>query len=147
MTDFLETRVDKFIFRVATDRFYNPEGVWAKEENGRIRIGLTDFVQQRSGDVTFVEVKPIGSALSVGDEAAVIETIKVNISFTSPLSGTIVDVNPEMAGSPEVINQDPFGAGWLAEINPIDWVTDRARLLDPKLYFNRMKSEAESKDI
>ena len=143
MTEFLETSVDKFIFRVAADRFYNSEGVWAKEENGRVRIGLSDFVQQRSGDVAFAEIKPAGTALAFGDEVAVIETIKVNIAFTSPVTGIVVEVNPAMAEAPEAINQDPFGEGWLAVIEPTDWVADRARLLDPQAYFARMKTEAE----
>jgi glycine cleavage system H protein len=143
VTEFLETTVDKFIFRVATDRFYNGEGVWAKDENGRVRIGLSDFVQQRSGDVAFAEIKPAGTALAFGDEVAVIETIKVNIAFTSPVTGKVVEVNPAMAEAPEAINQDPFGEGWLAVIEPTDWVADRARLLDPQAYFARMKTEAE----
>ncbi len=144
MTEFLETRVDKFIFRVATDCSYNDEGVWAKEENGRLRIGLSDFVQQRSGDVAFAEIKPVGTSLSFGDELAVIETIKVNIAFTSPVTGKVVEVNPAMAEAPEAINQDPFGAGWLAVIEPMDWAADKARLLDPQAYFARMKTEAEA---
>ena len=143
MTEFLETSVDKFIFRVAADRFYNGVGVWAKVENGRVRIGLSDFVQQRSGDVAFAEIKPAGTALAFGDEVAVIETIKVNIAFTSPVTGKVVEVNPAMAEAPEAINQDPFGEGWLAVIEPTDWVADRARLLDPQAYFARMKTEAE----
>ena len=143
MTEFLETRVDKFIFRVATDCFYNGEGVWAKEEKGRVRIGLSDFVQQRSGDVAFAEIKPVGQSLAIGDEVAVIETIKVNIVFTSPVTGKIVEVNPMMAEAPEAINQDPFGEGWLAEIEPVDWAADCARLLDSQAYFARMKKEAE----
>ena len=65
MIEFLETSVDKFIFRVATDRFYSGEGVWAKEENGHVRIGLSDFVQQRSGDVAFAEIKPAGTKLAL----------------------------------------------------------------------------------
>ena len=143
MTDFLETNVDKFIFRVATDRFYNDEGVWAKGENGRVRIGLSDFVQQRSGDVAFAEIKPVGTTLAFGDEAAVIETIKVNIIFTSPVTGKVVEVNPAMEEAPEAINQDPYGEGWLAVIEPADWAADRARLLDAQAYFVRMKVEAE----
>jgi len=142
MTEFLETRVDKFIFRVATDRYYNGEGVWAKEENGRVRIGLSDFVQQRSGDVAFAEIKPVGTSLVFGDEVAVIETIKVNITFSSPVTGKIVEVNPAMAEAPEAINQDPFGEGWLAVIEPVDWVADHTRLLDSQAYFSQMKTEA-----
>jgi glycine cleavage system H protein len=143
MSDFLETSVDKFTFKVATDRFYNTEGVWVKEENGRVRIGLSDFVQQRSGDVAFAEIKPAGTALAVGDEVAVIETIKVNISYTSPVSGKILEVNPAMNDAPEAINQDPYGAGWLAVIEVADWDSERAKLLDPQAYFKIMKGQAE----
>jgi glycine cleavage system H protein len=143
MTEFLETTVDKFIFKVATDRFYNGEGVWAQIENHRVRIGLSDFLQQRSGDVAFAEVKPAGTAINFGDEVAVIETIKVNISLSSPATGLVVEVNPAMETEPEAINQDPYGAGWLAVIEVQDCEADRARLLDPQAYFKQMKTEAE----
>jgi glycine cleavage system H protein len=143
MTEFLETTVDKFSFKVATDRYYSSEGLWAQELGNRIRIGLTDFLQQRSGDVAFAEVKPDGTALAVGDEVATIETIKVNISLTSPVNGRIVEVNPAMETAPEAINQDPYGEGWLAVIEPADWKTARAALLDPHAYFALMKGQAE----
>ena len=143
MSDFLETTVDKFTFKVAVDRFYNEEGVWAKEENGRVRIGLSDFVQQRSGDVAFAEVKPVGTILAAGEEVAVIETIKVNITYTSPVNGKVVDVNPAMNDAPEAINQDPYGAGWLTVMEVADWDAERAKLLDPQTYFNIMKGQAE----
>ena len=143
MPEFLEILVDKFTFKVATDRFYNGEGVWAKPEGQRVRIGLSDFLQQRSGDVAFAEVQPQGTTVSFGDEVAVIETIKVNISLSSPVSGDIVEVNPAMEMSPEAINLDPYNAGWLAIIAATDWETDRARLLDSRVYFDQMKMEAE----
>ncbi len=143
MTEFLETMVDKFRFKVATDRYYSSEGIWAQEAGGRIRIGLTDFLQQRSGDVAFAEVKPDGTSVARGDEVATIETIKVNISLTAPLNGTIVEINPAMERTPEAINQDPYGEGWLALIAPADWNADRAALLDPQAYFTLMKGQAE----
>lgn len=143
MTEYLETTIDKFIFRVAADRFYNGEGVWALAEGNRVRIGLSDFLQQRSGDVAFAEVQPVGAELSFGDEVAVIETIKVNIALSSPVSGKIVEVNPDMELAPEAINQDPYGQGWLAVIDAVDWPTDRERLLQPAAYFDKMKAEAE----
>ena len=144
MPEYLETLVDKFTFKVATDRFYNQEGVWAKPEGTLIRIGLSDFMQQRSGDVAFAEIKPQGTAVAFGDEVAVIETIKVNISLTSPVSGKVVEVNPVMETAPEAINQDPYEAGWLAVIEATGWETDRSQLLDSQSYFTRMKAEAES---
>jgi glycine cleavage system H protein len=143
MTEYLETTVDKFIFKVATDRFYSKEGVWAKAEGEQVRIGLSDFVQQRSGDVAFAEVKPEGTELSFGDEVANIETIKVDITFTSPVSGRVVGVNPAMEDAPEAINQDPYGSGWLAVIEAAEWVADRSKLLTAEAYFTRMKAEAE----
>lgn len=143
MTEFLQTTVDKFIFMVAADRFYNAEGIWAKPEGQYVRIGLSDFLQQRSGDIAFAEVKPEGTALAFGDEVAVIETIKVNISLSSPVSGKIVEVNPDMETGPEIINQDPYENGWIAVIETSDWHTDQGQLLDAPAYFAKMKIEAE----
>jgi len=81
--------------------------------------------------------------LAAGDEVASIETIKVNVALSSPVSGDVIEVNPAMDTAPEAINQDPYGAGWLAVIAATDWDTDRAQLLDPQTYFAVMKAEAE----
>jgi len=143
MSDFLETTLDKFTFKVATDRLYSTEGVWVKEEKGRIRIGLSDFVQQRSGDVAFADVKPVGTILAAGDDMANIETIKVNITYTCPVGGRIVEVNPAIGDAPESINQDPYRAGWLAVMEIADWEVQHARLLDPQAYFKIIKGQAE----
>ena len=143
MTDYLEVTIDKFTFRVAADRWYTRAGVWAQPEADRVRVGLSDFLQQRSGDIAFAEIKPVGTALIVGDEVASIETIKVNVVLSSPVSGKVVEVNPEMDTAPEAINQDPYGAGWLAMISPTDWESDRSQLLDAAAYFEVVKREAE----
>jgi glycine cleavage system H protein len=143
MKDGLEYALGKFTFHVPADRFYSSEGLWAEAEGSRVRIGLSDFAQQRSGDVAFAEVRPEGTLLAFGDEVAVIETIKVDIYFTSPVTGQIAEVNPAMETAPEVINQDPYGEGWLAAITADDWEADRERLLDPQAYFELMKQEAD----
>jgi glycine cleavage system H protein len=143
LSEFLETTVDKFVFKVATDRYYNSEGLWAQADGSRVRIGLSDFLQQRSGDVAFAEVKPVGKVLSVGDEVAVIETIKVNISLASPVKGKVIEINSAMESTPEAINQDPYGKGWLAVLEAEAWENDRTALLDPQAYFALMKNQAE----
>ncbi len=143
MPEMLELTVDKFTFRVATDRSYSPEGVWVKQEPNGVRLGVSDFVQQRNGDVAFAEVKSVGTGLKPGDEIAVIETIKVDISLASPLSGRVIEINPAMETAPEAINQDPYGAGWLALIEATSWAGEQAGLLDPQAYFARMKTAAE----
>ena len=144
MPSYLETTVDKFILRVATDRFYSPEGVWALPDGERIRIGMTDFLQQFSGDIAFAEVRPEGTALASGDEVALIETIKANVSLPSPVGGTVAEVNPAVELSPEAVNQDPYGEGWLAIIEATDWTKDRGTLLDAQAYFVLMKGRAEA---
>ncbi len=143
MTQYLELTVDKFTFKVATDRFYSAEGLWVEPAGQRVRVGLSDFLQQRSGDIAFAEIKPIGTTLTTGDEVASIETIKVNVALSSPVSGKVVEVNPEMDTAPEAINQDPYGAGWLVAVETSDWETDRSRLLDAAAYFEVVKREAE----
>jgi glycine cleavage system H protein len=145
--EYLEAVVDKFVFRVATDRLYSPDGVWAfwveSQGNGQVRIGLTDYLQQHNGDVAFAHVNPVGTKLAVGDEVAELETIKATVSLFSPVSGTVVAVNPDLDLSPEIINQEPYGKGWLAVIEATDWEADEANLLDPQAYLSAMRSQAE----
>ena len=147
MPEFLRTTVDKFTFLIATDRLYTVEGVWAlwirAEGPNRVRLGVTDFMQQHNGDVAFVSLKPPGTAINVGDEFAEIETMKVTIGVASPVEGTIVQVNEAVTLKPEIINEDPYGKGWLAEIETTNWETDRSKLLDAKAYLAVMQAQAE----
>jgi glycine cleavage system H protein len=143
MTNYLEYRINKFIFKIADDRDYTDDGLWVLLENGIARVGLSDHLQQRSGDMAFVDVKPNGTVVEVGDELAVIETIKVNISFVSPAAGRVIEVNPLLETTPEVINQDPYGRGWLALIELDDGVNNLAHLLDPHAYFSKIKHDTE----
>ncbi len=145
MPDFLETSVDKFIFRVATDRLYCAAGVWIAEEQGGalVRLGVTDYQQQINGDVAFVHLTPLGTALVPGDEFAEVETIKATVSFGSPVTGNIVSVNEELDLTPESVNQDPYGQGWLVLIEPTCWLADRTTLLDAEFYLSLLRSQAE----
>jgi glycine cleavage system H protein len=143
MPEYLETTVDKFIFKVATDCLYDSNGIWIKEEDGRLRIGISDFLQQRSGDIAFADLQPMGTELIPGDLLGNIETIKVDMELTSPISGTIAEINPAMDDAPEVINQDPYGSGWIVVIEPSKWEAERGGLLDAQTYFVQMKVEAE----
>lgn len=144
MTEILELAVDKFTFRFPTDRYYHPDGVWALPEgDGRVRIGLSDFAQQSGGDVAFAEVKPEGTTVAFGEEVASIETMKTDIVVPAPASGTVAEVNPALEMTPEVINEDPYGEGWLAVLEATDWEADRARLEDAQAYLERVREIAE----
>ncbi|MGB8644973.1 MAG: glycine cleavage system protein H [Anaerolineae bacterium] len=141
-SNYLEAMVDKFVFRVARDCRYSDADVWAKRVGERVRVGLTDFLQQKSGDVGFVDVKPIGTALEEDDELGAVETIKVDLIVPAPLAGAIVAVNAALAERPELTNSDPYGEGWLAEIEPTAWA-DFDALPDAETYLPQMKVRAE----
>ncbi len=143
MAEFLEFTLDKFTFKVTTDRFYNPEGVWAKAEGNRVTVGVSDFFQQHNGDVAFAKVWAVGTAVSPNDEFVTIETIKVDIELHCPVSGTIATLNEKLELEAEVINQDPYGEGWLAVIEATDWAADQADLMTPEAYFEHMKAQAQ----
>ena len=147
MPEFLETTVDKFTFRVPTDRMYCSEGLWVcldgTRGGNRVRVGLTDYLQQHSGDAAFVTVKPAGTTLQAGEELAVMESIKATLTLASPVCGLVVAANEELVMSPELVNQSPYDKGWLAEIEISDWAKERSSLLEPEAYFAAMKSEAE----
>ncbi len=140
----LELAVDKFLFRFPSDLYYSEAGIWVRFEGARARIGLSDFTQQRNGDVAFVEAKAEGTRLRAGDEAAVVETIKVNISVPAPLDGRIVEVNGELEAAPELVNQDPYGKGWLAALEVADFAAARSALKTAAEYLALAKVQAEA---
>jgi glycine cleavage system H protein len=142
MSDFLEATVDKFTFKVATDRLYTEDHLWIKMEDGLARIGLTDYLQQTAGDVAFAEPTEEGTELAPGDELGSIETMKTTLEIPSPLSGVIKAVNPRLEDEPEMVNQDPYGEGWLVEIELTNWPAERESLLQAEVYYEQMKAEA-----
>jgi glycine cleavage system H protein len=144
MPEYLTFTQDKFTFEVATDRFYNAAGVWAKVNGERVTVGVSDFFQQHNGDVAFVEIAEVGTAVAAGEDFANIETIKLDIDLPSPLNGSIVAVNEALEMEAELINHDPYGAGWLAEFEVDNWVAAANMLMAPEQYFEHMKSEARA---
>ena len=143
MSTFLKYTQDKFTFKVATDRLYNNIGVWAKADGRRVIVGVSDFFQQHHGDVAFAEVQEAGTAVAANQEFATIETIKVDIELPCPFSGKIVEVNAALELEAEIINQDPYNAGWLAIFEASNWHTDQANLMTPEAYYEYMKTQAQ----
>jgi glycine cleavage system H protein len=143
----LELAIDKFVFLIPKDLLFSEEGVWVKPEGNVVRLGLSDFLQQRSGDIAFAEVKPAGTILAPGDEVASIETVKVNLSLGSPLQGTVEETNVAVERAPELINSDPYGEGWLALLKPGNWGSDQGRLLDAVSYLAAARKQAEEEQM
>ncbi len=142
--DYLETTVDKFIFRVKVGNLYNENGIWAdiNQASGVVRLGLSDFTQQSSGDVAFVSLPEPGDGVRAGKELAAVETIKVDLEVQAPFDGEIVAVNEALEDAPELINQDPYGRGWLVAVRPAQWPV--SGLLDAEQYLVVMTAQAEA---
>lgn len=143
MSEFLEATVDKFTFKVAADRLYSEDHLWLKMVDGLVSIGLSDYLQQSSGDVAFAEPEAEGTNLAAGDILGSIETMKTTLDVPSPVAGILKTVNPRLEDEPELVNQDPYGEGWLVQLAVNDWEAVQKKLLDPQSYYERMKAEAE----
>lgn len=90
---------------------------WAKSEGDVVTVGVSDFAQQEIQDVVYVELPEIGQKLEQKKEFAVIESVKAAFDIYAPASGEVVEINEELEDSPECINEDPYGAGWIIKIH------------------------------
>jgi len=95
---------------------YTKEHEWARVEKDTACIGITDFAQGELGDIVFVEMPKSGQAVTQAKSCASIEAVKAVSDLYAPLSGTIVETNPELEANPQLINQDPYGKGWILKI-------------------------------
>jgi len=144
----LEYRKDKFIFRVAEGYLYNPwNDIWAciKVKGMVVRIGLTDYAAQNIGDIVSIELPGIGKKLSQMDELATIESVKAVSDVLAPVGGKIIKINDQLNDEPELINLDPYGEGWIAEIEADNLEEDSKVLVDSREYFEIIKDKIEQK--
>ena len=98
------------------DLHYTDDHEWLRVENGTATVGITDFAQSELGDIVFVELEPEGTEFGQGDIFGTVEAVKTVSELYMPVSGTITAVNEELELSPEVVNEDPYGDGWMVEI-------------------------------
>lgn len=120
---------------------YTKSHEWVRiEDDGTLTVGITEHAQDLLGDMVFVEPPEIGRTLNAGDDCAVVESVKAASDVYSPVAGEIVAANETVADSPETVNNDPFGEGWLFRIKPNDAnATDG--LLDAAAYTALIESE------
>jgi glycine cleavage system H protein len=104
---------------VPADLKYTKEHEWAKVEGtDRVRVGITAYAQEQLGDVVFVELPKVGAKVSKMKAFGVVESVKAVSDLFAPLSGEVVEVNGELPKTPELVNQDPYGRGWMIVIKP-----------------------------
>ncbi len=118
---------------IPQDLFYTKTHEWVSLEDGIVTVGITDFAQSQLSDLTFVELPEVGTEFGGGDEAAVVESVKAAADVYAPVAGEVVEVNAELEDSPELINNDAFGKGWLFKLKVVE-ESDVDNLLDPDSY-------------
>jgi glycine cleavage system H protein len=99
---------------------YSSDHEWVKLEDGRVRVGITDYAQDALGDVVFVDVPETGTAVEKGASVTEVESTKSVSEIYAPVSGRIVEVNADLAENPQRLNDDPYGEGWLFVVDPSD---------------------------
>ena len=118
---------------VPDDLRYSSDHEWARLEDGKIRIGITDYAQDTLGDVVFVQVPEVGTKVEAGAAFVEVESTKSVSDVYAPVAGTVVEVNPDLVDAPNRLNEDPYGEGWICVIEPDD-VGQLDDLLDPPGY-------------
>ena len=105
---------------VPEDLRYSKDHEWARLEGDRVRVGITDYAQDALGDVVFVELPEVGSKVKLDESFSEVESTKSVSDVYAPLAGTIAEVNTDLADSPERLNEDPYGEGWICLLEPDD---------------------------
>jgi glycine cleavage system H protein len=104
-----------------TNLRYTKDHEWVRQEEGdTFLVGITDYAQRELGDIVYVEVETIGKTLKAGDVFGTVEAVKTVSDLFLPVPGTILELNPELAGSPDLINTDPYGKGWMIKMTVED---------------------------
>jgi glycine cleavage system H protein len=105
---------------VPDDLRYSADHEWARLEDGKVRIGITDYAQDTLGDVVFVQVPDVGTTVEAGAAFGEVESTKSVSDVYAPIAGTVVEVNPDLVDAPNRLNEDPYGEGWICIIDPTD---------------------------
>lgn len=123
---------------VPDDRHYTTEHEWAKQEAGRVLVGITDYAQDQLGDVVFVGLPDAGTHVEAGKPLGEVESTKSVSDVYSPVTGTVAEKNPEVEQNPELVNEDPYGRGWLVAIEADQTPDD---LLDADAYRRHIEEQ------
>ena len=124
---------------IPPDLKYASTHEWVRmEADGTATVGITDHAQEQLGDLVFVELPEVGARYAAGDACAVVESVKAASDIYAPISGTVVEVNEALEESPQLVNEDPYGDGWLFRLEPSD-PSELDGLLDAAAYLEQIR--------
>jgi len=131
-----EIKVGKYT--VLSDLLYTETDEWVKLEGNVATVGITDYAQKKLRDIVGVELPEVGRTFSIGDSAGVVESVKAAVDIYAPLSGQVTEVNGLLTSSPELMNKDPYGQGWIFKLNCTD-LNEKVKLMDAENYVKKIQ--------
>jgi glycine cleavage system H protein len=129
-------------YDIPDDLHYTKDDEWARAENARVVVGITDYAQKQLGDIVYVELPVVGTTLHQGDVFGVVESVKAVSDLYAPVSGEVVEVNGDLAARPQTVNEDCYGDGWLIAL-AVDDPAEVEDLLDAAAYTRHVEERSE----
>ncbi len=129
-------------YDIPDDLLFSTEDEWAREEDGRVIIGITDYAQQQLGDIVYVELPAVGAAFNQGDSLGAVESVKAVSDLCAPVSGKVIEINVDLADRPEAVNADCYGDGWMVVLAPSD-EGEVGSLLDAERYRKHIEERGD----
>jgi glycine cleavage system H protein len=117
-------------FEVPEGLHYHKEFAWARIEDGKVRIGITDFAQKQLREIVYVELPSVGDTITQNDPFGTVESVKAVSDLIAPISGTIEEVNGDLESKPELLNEDPYDKGWLIIVTPTNLDAELKEIMD-----------------
>ncbi|MBX0312526.1 MAG: glycine cleavage system protein GcvH [Sulfurihydrogenibium sp.] len=132
-------------YKILDELYYTKEHIWVKIENDVATIGITDYAQSQLGDVVFIELPEVEREVESGEVIATAESIKAVSEIYSPLTGKIISINEDLANDPSLLNSDPYGDGWICDIQMKDLteIEDLMTADDYRAYLEAITEEEE----
>jgi glycine cleavage system H protein len=122
-------------YKVEAGLYYTKEHEWAKKlDDGKVAVGVDDYAQSQLHEIVYVELPEVDAEVAQGGALGAVESVKAVSDVYAPVGGKVVEVNEELLDSPEMINDDPYGEGWIAKIEPSGLDADLAKLMDAEKY-------------
>ena len=122
-------------YKVEEGLYYTKEHEWAKKlDDGKVAVGIDDYAQGQLHEIVYVELPEVGAEVSQGGALGAVESVKAVSDMYAPVGGKVVEVNEELLDSPEKINDDPYGEGWIAKMEPSGLEADLGKLMDAEKY-------------
>jgi glycine cleavage system H protein len=132
-------------FEIPDDLRFTKEHEWIRVESGRCKVGVTDYAQKSLHEVVYVDLPQVGKLLKQTESFGTVESVKAVSELYSPVSGEIVERNEKLVQSPELVNQDPYGAGWIVIVKPSRLEDDMKPLLTAQSYVDYLKELTKKK--